>query len=315
MKRFYFVTLFIAFFISHILNAQLNQFVEVEHLPETQRIKKQKTGFIYNESMDSVAWGYRDKKDKLKIVQTLNKEFEQLMAVEIWAGFHNDTIVFNSRYPTKATVRILYFKWDGKKLIFLNEGYYDPNEEPLKKAEEALSKGNIKEAIEWYSSIQYPYTYLNEGEVAGRILSKANQMAYFAGVENRAHDAVQFFDDAFDYYYISNFDPDVFSFQNEYDEYLVSHNLIDYKDSLKTWLTAYGYQLYLKGDLKKSILVNTFLTKRYARNVQPYLVLADSYFEDRQSNEAKTAYKEYVAVMRELGMERYVPTRAFDRSR
>lgn len=308
----YFCLFIYALTFFNVSDAQLNQFVPVDDLPTNRMLKKQKTGFIYNVALDTFAWGYAVE-GNYKVMQIIDFKPFEIMSMDTYASWADNTIFLSSRVPWKAAIFNYRFEFKGKKLLYLDYSFEDMSEQSKLFAEAALKKGDIKEAVSQYNSLQYPTFYLNEAEVSAALISTANDLALKAAAENKFTEAVSYYEEAFAYYHISNLDPLVFNFQYPYDSFLASTGMDNWDDSLGVWLTNYGYYLYKAGLIDKSIMVNSFLASVYTYEPDAYLTLGDANFDCGKVRGAIAAYSQYVGVMRDLGKEIEIPQRVKDR--
>ncbi len=294
---------------------QYTTFIPVENIPADFLPKKVKeVGFLYNEYATDFAWGYPLTDNKYKVIKKIDFNPFEILSGDTYAYYENDTIIFYSRVPWKATMFNYHFTWNKKQLIFHYFNVYDPSEEAITLAEAALKTGDISEAVLQYESVFYPSSYLDMSMGSIGILSAANQWGLKAAAENRFTDASGYMSAALNYYFISDLTNQlVVNFEIPYDDYLTDHGLEDVKDSIGVWLTNHAHFLYRADSLEDCISFCIYLVSVYPDLAPPHLFLGDALFKDNNPTEAKHSYLEYIAIMKEQGKEKEIPQRVLDR--
>ena len=288
------------------------EFVAVQEVPKKRLPKGVKyVEFAYRYEPAILYFGYHVSEEKFQVIGQFTEDtwFNQAKSN---ATMHGDTIVLWSQYPFRASEVTYTFVWKGKSIRRIATESRDPSEESITLAEEALKKGNIKEAIEHYYEVQYPSSYMNEDRVGMEILSKANEMGLISFKEKNYSKSVGYIQDALEYYTLSNYtnastEFDIINaFENSY--------LSEYRDSFGLWMGNYGYFLYKADSLEKSIETNAWLNKVYPQLSGPYLQRGDALYDLNRQKEAIPIYLQYIALMKEKGKEKSIPERAIKRS-
>jgi hypothetical protein len=287
-------------------------FLLVEEVPQ-KRIPKgaELLEFAYQYDPAILYFGYHQSETTFKVLGKFTEEVEGFNQAKSRAYYKNDTIYLWSQYPFRASEINYVLVWKGNSINMVSVDYADPSEESIALAEAALKEGKIKEAIEYYYSVQYPSSYMNEDRVGLEILARANTLSLLAGNKKDYRSAIQYFQEAMEYYSLENL-------RNATDE--TSLNLIfednyleEYKDSFGLWMGNYGYYLYKGDSLQSSVELNEWINQTYPQLSGPYLQKADALYDLKKPKEAKSAYITYSQLMKEKGKEKNIPSRVLDR--
>lgn len=289
------------------------EFLNVEQVPAKRipkKIERMEFAFQYNPT-PILYFGYRLSEEKFKVIGKITEDVEYFNQAKSSAYFANDTLYVWTQQPFRASEINYKFLWSKKTFQFINSYWYDPSEEAIMLAEKALKEGKIAEAIQYYYTVQYPSSYMNEDMVGFTILSRANELGVHASNEHRYKEAVQYMDDAMGYYTLEEFGnaPDDETISLSFED----HYVPEYKDSFGLWMANYGYFLYKADSLERSIGQNTWLTKTYPELSGPYLQLGDALFDLKRNKEARPVYLRYIQLMKEKGKEKNIPQRVHDR--
>lgn len=270
--------------------------------------------FGYNITEDTLVIAMMQSDQTVVIGHTVNDYFFNgtKMNTPEW---RNDSIFISSEMPYRATTWNLTFVWDKNVQGFFMEEpeMYDPSSEALEKAENYIAQGNIQQALNWYQSIFYPQSYINEPEVGREIIEKSHQKALEFFKANQNDTAVFYMQMALDYYpnmYYTDFKSEQdMKTQMEESPYQIIWTI----DQMKLWLGDYGLFLYKAKKYDESIAHNSYMNTIFPELAGPYLQLGDSYFDSGKKTEAKAAYKRYIALKNSQKKEKDIPKRVKER--
>lgn len=287
-------------------------FLAVEDVPK-KRIPKgaEVLEFAYQYDPAILYVGYHQAETTFKVLGKFTEEVEGFNQAKSRAYYKNDTLYVWTQYPFRASEINYTLAWKGNSIEIISVSYTDPSEESILLAEAALKEGKIKEAIEYYYSVQYPSSYMNEDRVGLEILARANTLSLLAGNKKDYPKAIQYFQEALEYYSLENLRnaADATSltliFEDTY--------LEEYKDSFGLWMGNYGYYLYKGDSLDQSVELNDWLNQTYPTLSGPYLQKGDALFDFKKPKEAKSAYLTYIQLMKKKGKEKNIPSRVLDR--
>jgi tetratricopeptide (TPR) repeat protein len=269
--------------------------------------------FVYQYEPAVLFFGFLKTENTLQIIGKFTEDVEGFNAAKSNCTFSNDTITLWSQYPFRASESTYTFTWDGKRMRYLSVTYYDPSEEAIGLAEKALVAGKLQEAIDYYYSVQYPSSYLNEDMVGHTILAKANVMAMGYFKNKQYSQAAGCIDTALGYYTLQLYtEPQT---ENAMNQLFEDNYAMEYKDSFGLFMGNYGYYLYKADSLEKSIQINEWLNHTFPHLAGPYLQRADALFDQGKTADAKPVYKLYIERMKEKNKEKSIPQRVFDRTR
>jgi hypothetical protein len=163
--------------------------------------KNQTIAFGYNLMEDTLVIAILDDKEALVIGHMLNDYIFNATKMNT-PEWRNDTVFVSSEMPYRATTYKLEFVWDAKAEGFFSTEpeIYDPSSIALDKADSSLAAGNIRLALNWYQSVFYPQTYMNEAEVGKEITMKCHEKALQFFKANQHDSAVLYMEMAFSYY-------------------------------------------------------------------------------------------------------------------
>jgi hypothetical protein len=265
----------------------------------------------YSDTGSVIYLGYTINEEDVKVLTKFQQDAEWFNSSKSDTRFANDTITLWTQQPFRATEIVYQVLYKNKKAKFISSTWYDPSSEAIELAEKALAEGKIKVAIEYYYTVQYPSSYMNEEQVGLQILSKANKVGLSFSDNKMYSDAALVMEYALDYYGLYAFtEPEDEAgikkgFEDEY--------LTEYTDSFGLWMGNYGYFLYKADSLQKSIEVNRKTNKTYPNLSGPYLQRGDALFDLGKKTEAKPIYMKYMALMRQKGKADGIPQRVYDR--
>jgi hypothetical protein len=296
------------------VNSDNYTFYPLEGLGESINKKNQTIAFGYNLMEDTLVIAILDEKEALVVGHMLNDYIFNATKMNT-PEWRNDTIFVSSEMPYRATTYKLEFVWDSKAEGFFSTEpeIYDPSSIALDKADSSLAAGNIHLALNWYQSVFYPQTYMNEAEVGKEITIKCHEKALQFFKANQHDSAVVYMEMAFSYYpnmYYTDFKSNSdMKLQIEESPY----QIIWTEDQIKLWLGDYGLFLYKAKKYKESIEHNSYLNLIFPDVAGPYLQLGDSYYDSGKKTEAKKAYTKYSSLKKAQKKEKDIPKRVKER--
>jgi len=296
------------------VNAENYTFFPLEGLAESIHKNGQTIAFGYNLMEDTLVIAILQDKEALVMGHLLNEYIFNATKMND-PEWRNDTIFISSEMPYRATTWNLQFVWDAKVEGFFSTDpqIYDPSAIALDKADSALAAGNIRLALNWYQSVFYPQTYMNEAEVGREITIKCHEIALMFFKESQYDSAIVYMEMAFSYYpnmYYTDFKSNAdMKLQIEESPY----QIIWTEDQIKLWLGDYGLFLYKAKKYKESIEHNSYMNLIFPDVAGPYLQLGDSYFDSGKKTEAKKAYAKYSSLKKAQKKEKDIPKRVKER--
>lgn len=321
LNKFILITLFLLF--TEKINAQFEYFIvksdnynffPLEGLGKSINKENQTIAFGYNLMEDTLVIAILQDKEALVIGHMLNDYIFNATKMNT-PEWRNDTVFVSSEMPYRATTWNLEFVWNPKaEGFFASEPQlFDPSAEALNKADSAFTTGNIRLALNWYQSVFYPQTYMNEPEVGRDVTKKCHEIALKFFKENQFDSATLYMEMAFSYYpnlYYTGFKSNAdMKLQIEESPY----QIIWTEDQIKLWLGDYGLFLYKAKKYKESIEHNSYMNLIFPEVAGPYLQLGDSYFDSGKKAEAKKAYTKYSSLKKAQKKEKDIPKRVKER--
>lgn len=268
-------------------------------------------GFITaGENNEPVGWGYEISESNYKLISKFGKEYDDFAGADLRAYYRNDTIFFSSHVKYKDIQTINYYKWDSKKLSFLESYTFDASKEAAANAEALLRKKNVREAAEEYNKIKYvpPAT---EAKTAFNLLSVAHYLALDAFGANSYKEAVEYMDGAFVYH----LNKSLLESEDQFAYNKIVMTYFDQKqaDSLGPWITKYALFLYKADSIEKCLKIASFVNMCYPKMPDAYLISADALYDRKKEEDAWSFYDKYQALMDLKGDISLVPSRVTER--
>jgi hypothetical protein len=269
--------------------------------------------FVYQYEPAVLYFGFKKTESTVQVINRFTQDVEGFNSAKSNCTFARDTIILWSQYPFRASESTYTFTWDGKRILYQSVTYYDPSEEAILLAEKALAEGKLQETIDYYYSVQYPTSYLNEDQVGHTILAKANAVSLGYFKNKQYSQAAGCIDTALGYYTLQLYtEPQT---ENAMNQLFEDNYSTEYKDSFALYMGNYGYYLYKADSLEKSIRINEWLNRTFPHLAGPYLQRADALYDQGKKADAKPVYILYMERMKEKNKEKNIPQRVLDRSR
>ncbi|MBN2681828.1 MAG: tetratricopeptide repeat protein [Bacteroidales bacterium] len=282
--------------------------IEIKNFPENQLPKGcTEALLLYDSESEKFSFLGRQNENAFRIIDEMQDVLTYNQA-KAYADveFSENKIKVCSEMPFRATSVCNIFEWNGSKFSFKDTEETDPSWDNVQKGEEFLEKGMIKEAVEAFQDVFYPHAYMDEKDVALRLLYKAHEIALSQYQKKDYAGAVETMKTAFEYWYFD------FNSVNEMEEEL-SYNE---KFSAKKIISIYGdYGLFLlkNKDYQLSVDISKKAISLDSESPGPYLQLGDGLFALNKTPEAKEIYLKYKDLMTKSGKESKIPTRVNER--
>ena len=220
-----------------------------------------------------------------------------------------------SQRPFSAFYYGARYRWDmdSQQLILLEEWSEDPSAKAVKKVHELLEQGLIAEAGKVLIGIFYPGNYYSDYEMAAVFLERAHQLALERYQQEDTEGAVEIMEEGFNTFELTLGSDWYMQFasKEDYDTSDFAKHLgfptfiIDIND--------YGFFLEQAGRAEEAVVVLKQVLLLDTTRVVAYLNLADALWKTGETEEAKSNYDKYVAMMQKKGFSGKIPDRVWER--
>lgn len=282
--------------------------IEIKNFPQ-ESVPKGSTEAMLMYDAERQKFSFVGKKDEnnFKIISEIDGTFIYNHAKAFNdIEFTDDKISICSEMPFRATLICNNFKWSGKTFVFESTDESDPSAENVQKGEEFLEKGMIKEAVESFQNVFYPHAYMDDKDVALRLLYKAHEIALTFYKEKEFAKASEIMNSACEYWYFD------FKTIEEMDEAMGYNENYSAKKVISI-LGDYCLFLYKNGDNEKCIEISGKVILLDSASPGPYLQLGDAYYSIGNKEDATNTYKTYKSLMTKNGNESKIPSRVIER--
>lgn len=215
------------------------------------------------------------------------------------------------------------FRWNGKKLIFLNESYRDYSEEVIKESLRHALEGNLIAAKNSLGGVLYPQQYLgNASKLVVEALKKGADKALILHRQKKDRQSIKILETIFDYTYAlykeskslghSNY-PDLEELDIP-EKWIMTWKTLDIDmEAFIRPLNDYGFYLFTIGNNEKAVSVLNHVLKEDPNRTPGYLNLADAYWMLGHEENARQNYRIYIDKMKQAGNEKAIPSRILSR--
>lgn len=279
-------------------------YMKIDSFPEHLLPKSTKNLYIGAASEDQEQYLYGlSNEGNLKKLAKLPTDFS-FNAYKKTAAYYKDGKIFIcSEQSYKATVICGIFDFDLNKnmLTLEDQTATDFSVESIAKAQKAVEKGNIIEAVNFYEQVMYPHNYMQVETETIHLLKKTYSVLQKLEKENKYDSATLVLESVFDFWgteFLLNIET-----PQQLQELFKTNNFQLTQKEYITILEKYGSLLLQSKKYVDAVKINKKLTQITPTSAIAYLQLGNAYYNLERLQDSQDAYKKYKKIIAKTGQK------------
>lgn len=223
----------------------------------------------------------------------------------ISCNYRDGFVYLISQIPNKATQSIGVFKWTEEQIYFIKDSTYDISEMRVNRGNSLIQQNKTLEAIQTFDSVEFADSYYDATKISMLFIISSHKNIDDLVSKRKFKDAVFVYEKVFAF--------KGFKWFNE----IISEDDLKTKlgkglhgltyASLQKYCEGYCEALYECKSYDLCIQKAKFYTKYFSNSCSLLLSIANSYYENKDKENAKTYYLNYSTKMKNLKKEKDIP--------
>ena len=233
----------------------------------------------------------------LKKLVKLPSDFSFNPSKKTESYYKNGKIFICSEQSYKATIicGIFDFDLDKNKFTLENQTARDLSVEAISKAQKAVEKGNIVEAVNFYEQVMYPHNYMQVETETIHLLKKTHSVLERLEKEKKYDSATLVLESVFNFWgteFLLNIET-----PEQLQELFKINNFELSQKEYITILEKYGSLLLQSKKYVDAVEINKKLTQITPTSATAYLHLGNAYYNLERLQDSQNAYKKYKEII------------------
>ncbi|WP_291725127.1 tetratricopeptide repeat protein [Bernardetia sp.] len=277
-------------------------YMKIDSFPQNLLPKNTKQLYVggASDSEDQYLFGLSNE-GNLKKLAKLPTDFRFNSTKKTKSYYKEGKIFICSEESYKATVICGIFSFDlAKNMLTLeDETATDFSVEAIAKAQAALEKGKIVEAVGFYEQVMYPHNYMQVETETIQLLKKTYSVLQQLEKEKNYDSATLVLESVFDFWgteFLLNIET-----PEQLQELFKSNNFELSKKEYISILEKYGTLLLQSSNYIDAVKINKKLTQITPTSALAYLQLGNAYYKLERLEDSQSAYRKYKEIMSKTG--------------
>jgi len=279
-------------------------YMKVDSFPQSLLPKSTKNLYIgaATEGEEQYLYGLSNE-GNLKKLAKLPTDFRFNAYKKTEAYYKDGKIFICSEENYKATVicGIFDFDFDKNMLILEDQTASDFSVEAIAKAQRAVEKGNIIEAVNFYEQVAYPHNYMQVETETIHLLKKTYSVLQKLEKEKKYDSAMLVLESIFEFWgteFLLNIET-----PQQLQELFKKYNFELTQKEYIHILEKYGSLLLQSKKYVDAVEINKKLTQITPTSALAYLQLGNAYYNLERLQESQNAYKKYKEIIAKTGQK------------
>lgn len=279
-------------------------YMKVDSFPQTLLPKNTKNLYIGAASEGEEQYLYGLSNDgNLRKLAKLPKDFLFNPYKKTESYYQNGKIFICSEQSYKATIicGIFAFDLNQNMLTLEDQTATDFSVESISKAQKAVEKGNIIEAVGFYEQVMYPHNYMQVETETIHLLKKTYSVLQKLEKEKKYDSAKLVLESVFDFWgteFLLNIET-----PQQLQELFKNNNFeLSQKEYIQI-LEKYGSLLLQSKNYVDAVKINQKLTQITPTSALAYLQLGNAYYNLERLQDSQNAYKKYKEIISKTGQK------------